>query len=53
MISTQHSPDISIEDLRQEVQKHIIDAVIPAAMVNGRTKYHAGLWWAVRTAIRG
>ena len=40
VISTQHSPDISIEDLRQEVQKHIIDAVIPAAMVDERTKYH-------------
>jgi S-adenosylmethionine synthetase len=40
VISTQHSPDISIEDLRQEVQKHIIDAVIPSAMVDERTKYH-------------
>jgi S-adenosylmethionine synthetase len=40
VISTQHSPDISIEDLRAEVQKHIIDAVIPAGMVDERTKYH-------------
>jgi S-adenosylmethionine synthetase len=40
VISTQHSPDISIEDLRQEVQKHIIDFVVPAAMVDERTKYH-------------
>ncbi len=40
VISTQHSPDISTEDLRAEVQKHIIDAVIPAAMVDERTKYH-------------
>jgi S-adenosylmethionine synthetase len=40
VISTQHSPDISIEDLRQEVQKHIIDVVVPAAMVDERTKYH-------------
>jgi S-adenosylmethionine synthetase len=40
VISTQHCPDISIEDLRHEVQKHIIDAVIPAAMVDERTKYH-------------
>jgi S-adenosylmethionine synthetase len=40
VISTQHSPDISIEDLREEVQKHIIDVVVPAAMVDERTKYH-------------
>ena len=40
VISTQHSPDISIEDLRAEVQKHIIDAVVPADMVDEQTKYH-------------
>src|SRR5450432_1783434 len=40
VISTQHSPEISIEDLRAEVQKHIIDVVVPADMVDERTKYH-------------
>jgi S-adenosylmethionine synthetase len=40
VISTQHSPDISIEDLRAEVQKHIIDVVVPADMVDENTKYH-------------
>jgi len=40
VISTQHSPDISTEDLRAEVQKHIIDTVVPAEMVDERTKYH-------------
>jgi S-adenosylmethionine synthetase len=40
VISTQHCPDISIEDLREEVQKHIIDAVVPAGMVDERTRYH-------------
>jgi S-adenosylmethionine synthetase len=40
VISTQHSPDISIEDLREEVRKHIIDVVVPAEMVDERTKYH-------------
>jgi S-adenosylmethionine synthetase len=40
VISTQHSPDISIEDLREEVKKHIIDVVVPADMVDERTKYH-------------
>jgi S-adenosylmethionine synthetase len=40
VISTQHSPDISTEDLRREVRKHIIDAVVPANMVDSETKYH-------------
>ena len=40
VISTQHSPDITIEDLRTEVKKHIIDAVVPSAMVDSQTKYH-------------
>jgi S-adenosylmethionine synthetase len=40
VISTQHSPDVSTEDLRAEVQKHIIDVVVPADMVDEQTKYH-------------
>jgi S-adenosylmethionine synthetase len=40
VISTQHSPEISIEDLRAEVKKHIIDPVVPAGMVDSQTKYH-------------
>jgi S-adenosylmethionine synthetase len=40
VISTQHSADISIEELRAEVKKHIIDPVVPANMVDGDTKYH-------------
>ncbi len=40
VISTQHSPEVSTEDLRHEVKKHIIDSVIPANMVDSNTKYH-------------
>jgi S-adenosylmethionine synthetase len=40
VISTQHSPDVSIEELRQEVKKHIIDPIVPSGMVDSRTKYH-------------
>jgi S-adenosylmethionine synthetase len=40
VISTQHSDDVSTEALRAEVKKHIIDAVIPAGMVDSGTKYH-------------
>jgi S-adenosylmethionine synthetase len=40
VISTQHSNDVSIDDLRHEVKKHIIDAVVPSNMVDSQTKYH-------------
>jgi len=40
VISTQHSPEISTEELRAEVKKHIIDAVVPSGMVDSQTKYH-------------
>jgi S-adenosylmethionine synthetase len=40
VISTQHSDDVSTEVLRAEVKKHIIDAIIPASMVDSQTKYH-------------
>jgi S-adenosylmethionine synthetase len=57
VISTQYSPEVSTEDLRAEVQKHIIDTVVPADMVDEFLLYHinptGGLWWAARTAIRG
>jgi S-adenosylmethionine synthetase len=40
VVSTQHSETVSIETLRGEIRKHIIDAVIPANMVDSGTKYH-------------
>ncbi|PYT27124.1 MAG: methionine adenosyltransferase [Acidobacteria bacterium] len=40
VVSTQHSDDVSTETLRAEVKKHIIDAVLPASMVDSGTKYH-------------
>src|SRR5437868_1651248 len=40
VISTQHSDKISIETLRAEVRKHIIDPILPANMVDSGTKYH-------------
>jgi S-adenosylmethionine synthetase len=40
VISTQHSPDISIEELRRQVKKHIIDPIVPSNMVDSGTKFH-------------
>ena len=39
VVSTQHA-DIPIETVRAGVREHVIDAVIPAEMVDARTKYH-------------
>jgi S-adenosylmethionine synthetase len=40
VVSTQHDDDVSTEELREQVKKHIIDAVIPSNMVDSATKYH-------------
>ena len=40
VVSTQHDNDISTEELRAQVKKHIIDPVIPSNMVDSATKYH-------------
>jgi S-adenosylmethionine synthetase len=39
VVSTQHD-DIPIEEVRAGVKRHVIDAVIPAGMVDDETKYH-------------
>jgi S-adenosylmethionine synthetase len=40
VISTQHHPDVTTEELRAEVKKHIIDPIVPSNMVDSQTKYH-------------
>ena len=40
VVSTQHSDHVSTEELRREVKKHIIDPVVPGAMIDSGTKYH-------------
>src|SRR5216110_2705131 len=40
VISTQHADSVSIETLRSEVRKHIIDPILPANMVDAGTKFH-------------
>jgi len=39
VISTQHSPDVDYEDLKEGVMEEIIKPIIPEAMVDGNTKY--------------
>jgi S-adenosylmethionine synthetase len=40
VVSTQHDDDVTTEQLRADVKKHIIDQVIPSNMVDSGTKYH-------------
>jgi S-adenosylmethionine synthetase len=40
VVSTQHDDDVSTEDLRAEVKKHIIDPVLPKKMIDSATKFH-------------
>jgi S-adenosylmethionine synthetase len=40
VVSTQHDDDISTEELREDIKKQIIDAVIPSGMVDGQTHFH-------------
>jgi S-adenosylmethionine synthetase len=40
VVSTQHDDDVSTEQLRAEVKKHIIDPILPGNMVDSGTKYH-------------
>jgi len=39
VLSTQHSPDIDYEDLKEAVMEEIIKPTIPAEMVDANTKY--------------
>jgi S-adenosylmethionine synthetase len=40
VISTQHAEEVGNDQLRAEIQEHVIEAVIPAALLDENTKYH-------------
>jgi S-adenosylmethionine synthetase len=40
VISTQHSDKVSNHELRAAVMEHVINPIIPAHMLDARTKYH-------------
>ena len=37
--STQHDPDVTQEQIHEDIKKYVFDAIIPADMVDGDTKY--------------
>ena len=40
VVSTQHSETVGNDDLRADIMKHVIQAVIPANLLDEDTKYH-------------
>jgi S-adenosylmethionine synthetase len=40
VISTQHSNDVSNEELRSAVMEHVIKHIVPANMLDSKTKFH-------------
>jgi S-adenosylmethionine synthetase len=40
VISTQHSPEVSNEQLRQEIEEKVIRATVPGELLDKTTKYH-------------
>lgn len=39
VISSQHKVDVEMEQLRKDIKKHVIDAVIPENLIDSDTKY--------------
>jgi S-adenosylmethionine synthetase len=39
VVSTQHKPDVTYEDLREAVIEEVVKKVIPASMIDGDTRY--------------
>jgi S-adenosylmethionine synthetase len=40
VISTQHSDDVSNKDLHDAITEHVIKPIVPANMLDAKTKYH-------------
>jgi S-adenosylmethionine synthetase len=40
VLSTQHDENITIEQLRQDVKKYVLDAVLPAELIDEKTKLY-------------
>jgi S-adenosylmethionine synthetase len=40
VVSSQHSDQVSIEQLRRDVKKHVIEAIVPGELLDANTKFH-------------
>ena len=39
LISTQHDPDVTLEQIREDLKKYVIEPIIPAELLDDETKY--------------
>ncbi len=39
VISTQHAPDTTLEQIKADLKKHVIEAVVPSELIDEQTKY--------------
>ncbi|MFH1141550.1 MAG: methionine adenosyltransferase, partial [Chloroflexota bacterium] len=39
VVSAQHSPDVSLKQLQQEIRKNVIDPILPKNLVDAQTRY--------------
>ena len=40
VVSTQHEPDVTQEQIHEDIRKYVIDAVVPEGMIDGDTKIY-------------
>lgn len=40
VVSTQHSEDVTLEQLREDIRAHVIAPVVPAELIDEKTKYY-------------
>lgn len=40
VVSTQHSPDVSYEELKEAVQEEVVNKCIPAKLIDNKTKFY-------------
>ena len=39
VISTQHSPDVTLEQIQRDLKEHVINVVVPSELIDEETKY--------------
>jgi S-adenosylmethionine synthetase len=40
VVSTQHEPDVTQEQIHKDIRKYVIDAIVPEGMIDGNTKIY-------------